>query len=176
MKSDTTAPSHPGRPPRLVSDRWVFWPALATTAVVASLALLCGLPGLVSFILIPTSLLGYLVATIALVVTAAVLAVKKLPRKATSVLLALGTPILLWGPINWAAQCIHLGLTVGFGAGVLGPVSRPAGSEFAAYDWSTGLAGGPSTFLIYDKSDEMALPLSARSAPRMCSDMSAPVV
>jgi hypothetical protein len=148
-----------------VADRWLFWPALASTSTVASLALLNGLPGLVSFLLIPLSLLGYLVATLALLATSVVLAAKKLPRKAASVLLALATPILLWVPINWTADCVHLGLTAGFGVGQIGSASEPDGRKFAAYDWSTGLAGGPNTFLIHDESDEIALPLARHKQP-----------
>ena len=134
----------------------MLWPALASTVMVACVTLLSGLPGLVSFLLIPVSLLGYLIAVLALVGSAAVFAAKRRPRRATSMMLALLTPIFLWVPINWAADCLHIGLTVG---------SKPADNQFAVYDWSTGLAGGSETFLIYDKSDEIARPQSLHKRP-----------
>lgn len=146
-------------------DRWLPWLALVSTAIVAILTLLCRLPGLVSFLIIPLSLVGYLAAPPALVAASVWFAANKLPRKAASALIALATPILLWVPINWAADCVHLGLTAGFGAGQIGAMSKPDGSKFAAYDWSTGLAGGPNTFLIHDDSDEIALPLARHKHP-----------
>jgi hypothetical protein len=174
MKSAATTAATPRsrlpRPPGHVSDRWLLWPPLATTAVVAGLTLLCGLPGTVSFLLIPASLLGYLVATIALLGAGAVQAAKRRPRRAISVLVALVAPFLLWVPIKWAADCLHVGLTVGFGVGQLGSPSKHDGSRFAAYDWSTGLAGGPATFLIYDESDEIALPLAIHRQPANSED------
>jgi hypothetical protein len=36
------------------------------------------------------------------------------------------------------------------------------GHRFGSFDWSTGFAGGPSTFLIFDESDEIALPFHKR--------------
>ena len=36
---------------------------------------------------------------------------------------------------------------------------------FAAYDWSVGFAGGPNTFLIYDATDEIALPYKLHKQP-----------
>jgi hypothetical protein len=117
---------------------------------------------MVSFLAIPISLLVYLVAVIALMCASVALAAKKRPRAATSAMLALFAPVLLWSQINWAADCAHLGLAVGFGGG---PASTADRSGFATYDWSTGLAGGPATFLIYDESDEIARPLALHQHP-----------
>ena len=64
---------------------------------------------------------------------------------------------------NWVASMAHLGLTVGFGAGTNGVEARSDG-DFAAYDWSVGLAGGPSTFLIHDVTDEISSPIDSTSA------------
>ncbi len=36
---------------------------------------------------------------------------------------------------------------------------------FVGYDWSVGLAGGPATFLIYDVTDEIALPPELHKQP-----------
>jgi hypothetical protein len=51
-----------------------------------------------------------------------------------------------------------LGLAVWIGA------VHPDG-PFVGYDWSVGLAGGPATFLIYDVTDEIALPPELHKQP-----------
>jgi hypothetical protein len=128
-------------------------------------AVLCGLPGLISFVLIPLSVLGGVLVAAALVVVAVVLAARGRPRRAGSLLLALLLPIILWQPITWTADCLHLALTVWTGAGQAGPPSRPDNSPFSVYDWSVGFAGGPNTFLIHDVTDEIALPLKLHRRP-----------
>ena len=134
------------------------------------LTLICGLPGSVSFLMIPTSLLGYAVISVVLLIAAGIFAAKKRLRRAASLLLVLIMPVLLWSPINWAADCAHLGLTVGFGAGQIGPSSKPDGRDFQVFDWSVGLAGGPNTFLIHDKTDQIALPLAQHTQPSVSED------
>jgi len=146
-------------------DRWIFLPALASLVLVAILTFVCGLPGSVSFLMIPISLLGYTITTITLLMTAVIFVAKKRQRRAASLLIALIAPMVLWSPINWAAECAHLGLTVGFGAGQLGSASKPGDRGLAAYDWSIGLAGGPNTFLIHDETDEIALPMARHKQP-----------
>jgi hypothetical protein len=142
-------------------DRWIFWPAFASLGIVFTLTLLCELPGRVSFVMIPISLLVYAVTSIVLITAAVIYAAKKRPRRAASFLFVLLTPVFLWSPINWVADCVHLGLTVGFGAGQLGSSSKPDGRAFATYDWSVGLAGGPNTVLIHDETGQIALPMAA---------------
>jgi hypothetical protein len=146
-------------------DRWIFWPTFASLGIVFILTLLCGLPGLVSFIMIPITLLVYAVASVVLSMAAPILAAMRRPRRAASLLLVLIMPLLLWSPINWAAECVHLGLTVGFGAGRLGSSSKPDGRDFQVFDWSVGFAGGPNTFLIHDKTDQIALPMAQHTQP-----------
>jgi hypothetical protein len=131
---------------------------------VAGLEFVCGLPGLISFALIPLSLLAYALAAVTFLVSAVVLGVRRRPRKAGSVIFALLAPILLWAPINWTADCLHLALTARFGVGYIGP-SPNRDLPFQTYDWSTGLAGGPATFLIRDETDDIALPLSMHKHP-----------
>jgi hypothetical protein len=152
----------PRRRPR---DRLLLWPGLVATAAVLCLTFLCGLPGLVSFVLIPTSVLGYLAAVVALCVFALVLLIRRRPRQAASVVIAILMPALLWAPITWAADCLHLALTAGFGAGQLKSRSKPDGEQFGVYDWSIGLAGGPNTFLIHDVTDDIALPIARHIHP-----------
>lgn len=128
--------------------------------VVATLTLVCALPGQVSFVMIPVSLLLYVIAIVVLLTVVLIFATKRQPRRAASFLIALITPLLLWSPITWAVDCVHLGLTIGFGVGQLGSSSKPVGNGFSAYDWSVGLAGGLNTFLIRDVTDEIAVPMA----------------
>jgi hypothetical protein len=153
----------PGR--SLTQDSWAAWPALATMAIALLVAILCSLPGMVSFLLIPLTVLGAPLVGAGLLVMALVVAERRRPRMAVSILVATLLPLLLWKPITRAADYIHLALTVWTGAAQLGDTSRPDGSSFATYDWSVGLAGGPNTFLIYDDTDEIALPLKLHKQP-----------
>lgn len=143
-------------------------------------AFLDGVPGSLSFILIPISLMSLPLAAAALIIVICVLVARRRLRKATSFALALLLPIIFRTPINRAADCLHLALTVEFGFGVLNSeqakigslidfVPRPAMDDesFAAFDWSVGLAGGTSTFLIRDLTDEVALPLSQHKHPNL---------
>lgn len=143
----------------------MLWPAAISTMTALVAALLCGLPGLVSFVLIPLSALGGLVSAVTLVIAAIVFAARRRPRKAGSVLVAALLPVILWQPITWTADYLHLALTVWTGAGQAGPPSKPDNSRFVAYDWSVGLAGGPNTFLIRDETDEITLPLKQHTRP-----------
>jgi hypothetical protein len=147
------------------TDGWSLKPAILSLTMVAVLTILWQLPGSVSFVLIPLSVLGYAVAAIVILAIAAYCVIRKRPRRGGSVLLILILPVLLWRPINWAADFVHLGLTAGFGAGQLGSSSRSNDDSFVVYDWSVGLAGGPSTFLIHDVSDEIALPMAQHTQP-----------
>jgi len=146
-------------------DQWSLKPALASLLVVAILQLACELPGSLSFLLMPLSLLGYGGASLVIVTMALYYFIKKRPRRGASVLFAFLLPVLLWQPINWAVDVVHLGLTAGFGVGQLGSTSMSSNSDFAAYDWSVGFAGGPNTFLIHDVTDEIALPMAKHTNP-----------
>jgi hypothetical protein len=147
------------------ADRWAAWPAFATLAIAVVLAFFTSLPGIVSFLLIPFTVLGVPLFGAGLIIMAVASAVRRRPRMATSLLVAVLLPVLLWTPIWWAADCLHLALTVWTGAGQLGRSSRPDGTPFEVFDWSVGLAGGPNTFLIYDVTDEIALPLKLHRQP-----------
>lgn len=109
--------------------------------------------------MIPLSLLGYGIASFLILATAVYCLIKKRPRRGASVLFVLLFPVLLWLPINWAVDLVHLELTARFGAGQLGAPSKSSDGNFVVYDWSVGLAGSP-TFLIHDVSDEIALPMA----------------
>ena len=147
------------------ADRWAAWPAFATLAIALVLAFFTRLPGMVSFFLIPFAVLGAPLFGAGLLIMAVASAVRRRPRIAVSLLAAALLPVLLCTPIRWSADCIHLALTVWTGAGQLGSSARPDGSPFEVFDWSVGLAGGPNTFLIYDVTDEIALPLKLHRHP-----------
>jgi hypothetical protein len=146
-------------------DRWSLRLGLVSLAAIAVVELICKLPGLVSFVMIPLSLLGYMVGLIVILATTVYLVLKRRPRRGASVFLIFLLPALLWWPINWADDLVHLGLTVGFGIGQDGVVSTTNSRDFKAYDWSVGLAGGPSTILIHDVTDDIALPISQHTHP-----------
>jgi hypothetical protein len=117
-----------------------------------ALGLICRLPGSVSFLLIPLTALGYVIAALVILAIAIYCVIKKRPRRGASVLFVLILPLLLWRPLNWADDVAHLALTVNFGIGQLGSSSGPNDDSFVAYDWSVGLAGA-NTFLIHDVTD-----------------------
>lgn len=153
---------HDPLPPSRSGDRWLFVAPYVTLIATFCLMLLCGLPGLLSFILIPITVLGGPPMVVALLVWAASLLVRKRWRSGASVFVAAVLPVLLLQPISWAADFVHLGLTVGLGVGELNDTLPPVDSRFQAHDWSVGLAGGPDTFLLYDETDEIAWPLARR--------------
>jgi hypothetical protein len=91
-------------------------------------------------------------------------------------------PFIFKAPINWAADCLHLVLTVKFGFGVLSPqgakgnalidfIPIPAinNESFSAFDWSVGVAGGINTFLIRDLTGEVTLPINILTSIRQDS-------
>ena len=147
------------------NDRWANWPVVTTLSISLVVAVLCGIPGDFSFVLILLAAFGAPVAGVVLVILAAVLVVRRRPRMATSILVAAVLPALLWQPILWASDYVHLGLTVLAENGQPGSRSSPDAGSFAAYDWSVGLAGGPNTFLLYDTTDEIVLPPKLHKQP-----------
>ncbi len=147
------------------TDRWFFKPALLSSMAVAVLALLVQLPGMVSFLLIPLTLLGFAVSLLTILIMAGYFLTRRRPRKSASVLLIVLLPILLWRPTVFAATVVHVGLTAGFGVGQLGATPRVSDDSFVVYDWSVGFAGSPNTFLIHDVTDQIALPMARHTQP-----------
>ncbi len=146
------------------TDRASLKPAFMALMVVAVLGLVCRLPGSVSFLLIPLTMLGYGIAAAVILAIALYCGIKKRPRRAASVLFVLLLPVLLWRPLSWADDVTHLALTLHFGVGQLGSSSKSGDDRFAVYDWSVGLAGA-NTFLIHDVTDKIALPLAQHTRP-----------
>lgn len=137
-------------------DHFTFWPSCAVLVATFCALLLCSLPGLFSVLLILVVVLCGPAILAALCVVALNSYLRRGWRMAASILFAAALPIVLWRPIGWAADCVHLGLTVGAGIGVLNTPFISEDGKFGAYDWSVGLATNPSTFLIYDATDRIA--------------------
>ena len=114
-----------------------------------------GMPGPLSLVLPLLAIVVCPVVTLLLAGSACLLGWQRRPRGAASALSALAAPVLLLVPMVLIEPYVHLGLTVGFGIGYLGS-PPPEGEPVAIYDWSTGLAGGPNTFLIHDRTDAIA--------------------
>ena len=150
---------------RPTGDRWLLWPSAVTCFTLACALFFCGIPGVQSLWLPLLLLLACPIAAISLLVWFGLAAVRREPRRASSILFALAMPTLLWEPIIWGADYPHLALTAWFGAGQIGSSARPVGNEFSVSDWSTGLASGPNTFLIHDVTDEIKLPLPRHTQP-----------
>lgn len=151
-----------GRPHRGRSDRLVLWPSAVSVATFSVLALICHLPGSVSFVVAPIAISGFLVTVVVIIAFTAILLLREQPRRAVSILLIALLPLTLLKPINLAVDDIHLALTIGLGVGQLGTVQEPSRELLRVYDWSVGLAGGPETFLIFDGNDRLARPSSPR--------------
>jgi hypothetical protein len=145
-------------------DGWSLRPGLTSVLTVIVVTLGCQILGALNLLLIPLTLLGFVVGTVIVVVLAVVLVSQKRPRRGASIFLVLLLPLILWRPINWITDVIHIGLTVNLGIGQLG-VARADGDDFTVYDWSIGLVTNPSTFLIHDVTDEIALPLAQHTHP-----------
>lgn len=149
-------------------DRWSLKLGLVSLATVAATAVICQLPGTVSFFLVPIAALSFAAGSIIVLGATVFLVAKKRPRTGASISLIVLLPLILWSPMIRAAELAHLGLTAGFGVGQLGS-SSSNGSDFIVYDWSVGLAGA-NTFLIHDETDEIALPMSKHTHPLSSED------
>lgn len=147
------------------TDRWSFKPAFVCLIAVAVLQLVCQIPGWVSSLLIPLSALVYLVLLIAMICGAAYCFIKQRVRRGASLFLVVLLPMLMWWPVNWVADVIHIGLTRRLGLGQLGSASKSSDGKFAIYDWKVGLSISPSTFLVHDDTDEIALPMAQHTKP-----------
>lgn len=146
------------------ADRWMWWPVVVTIVGAICLVLICGLPGTVSFILIPLVVLGWPIMAILLLIPAGLFAKRGKWLRSFSIAVAVFLPILLWKPIFWIADCAHVAISVELGGGQLGSNTPADRKSFQTFDWSVGLAGS-NTFMIYDATDEIALPITRHRLP-----------
>ncbi len=144
-------------------DRWVWWLTPATVALVALFVFVGELPGRLNGLLLLLAFVVLPLAALLLIGLACVLAWLRYWRRAASLLLAVAAPAFLVVPMAILAPYVHLGLMLAFDIGYLGPAPLQ-GQPVTVYDWSTGMVGGPNTFLIHDRTDAIALPL-AKSGP-----------
>ena len=145
-------------------DKWLWRPVVIALPVLALIKLLIQLPGDLNIVIIPLSLLAVAAALGALIWAALAGARRAQWRRAVSFLAVPVLVTVLWSPLDWIDDRIHLWLTVTFGVGQIGPTQDADGGRYRIHDWSTGLAGGPNTFLIEDPSDRVAGPVSPNSA------------
>lgn len=147
------------------NDRWTLWPAIGCTVALWLWILVAQMPGGFGFVVGLATILAVPAAAIVVLCFAVVLSAKRRPLRAGSALLAIVVPALLWVPMIWTSDYVHLALTAGFGAGQIGRPAKSDRGQFTTYDWSIGFAGGPNTFLIHDPTDEIALPLNQHKQP-----------
>jgi hypothetical protein len=136
-------------------DRWVWWPTASTFAMVAVFVFVGWMPGPLN---VPMTLLSIVAcpgAALLLAGWAFALFLQRRPRGAFSASFAVAVPALLLVPMALIQPYVHLGLTRAFGIGYLGPPPQ-MGQPIMIYDWSTGIVGGPNTFLIYDTTNAVA--------------------
>ena len=126
--------------------------------------LACGWPGPLNLLVSVLAVIACAVVALLLIAAACVLAWQRRPRKAAAAVLALAVPVLMVAPLALMGPYVHLWLTVTFGIGYIGPAPS-AGQPVAIYDWSTGMVGGPNSFLIHDPTDAMARPQSKNAPP-----------
>jgi hypothetical protein len=136
-------------------DRWIWWPTASTFAMVAVFVFVGWMPGPLN---VPVTLLSIVACPVAVLLLAGwafALFWQRRPRGAFSASLAVAIPALLLVPMALLQAYVHLGLTLAFGIGYLGTAPQK-GQPIGIYDWSTGLVGGPNTFLIHDTTDAVA--------------------
>lgn len=142
----------------------MIWPGALAVLVAACAGLACKIPSPINLLLMISTVAAGVVAGAGLLAFTIFLALAKTPRRAASILAAIVLPVLVWRPILWATDYVHLALTAGLGIGHRGQLQSPDPSRFEVYDWSTGFAGS-NTFLIRDAADEIALPAQLHRHP-----------
>ncbi len=137
-------------------DRWIWWPTASTSAMVAVFVFVGCMPGPLN---VPVTLLSIVACPVAVLLLAGwafALFWRRRPRGGFSAFLAVVVPAFLVVPMALIQAYVHLGLTVAFGIGYLGGAPQK-GQPVGIYDWSTGVVGGPNTFLIHDTTDAVAV-------------------
>jgi hypothetical protein len=145
-------------------DRWIWWPTAGTVAMVAVFVFVGGMPGPLNALLFLLAVVACPGVTLLLIGRSFALFRQQRPRGAVSALLAVAVPVLLLVPMGLMEPYVHLGLMLTFGIGYLGSAPHD-GEPVGIYDWSTGMVGGPNTFLIHDTTDAVALPDAKSDLP-----------
>jgi len=151
------------------SRRFLIWPSIVAILFVALLALAVVTPGPEAFGIVLGVAALTPVVVIGLVVALVYFLWKRRWRAVLTGVLAPTLCVVLAFPLaQLPAQYAHLFVTRHVYDAQVTSLPGTPGHRFGSFDWSTGFAGGPSTFLIFDESDEIALPISNHVAnPRV---------
>ncbi len=141
-------------------DRWLWQPVAVSLSVAAGLFLISGIPGDLGFFGPFIAFAVFAIGAIALAILAVIQAVRKRPRRAVSLALAIFAPVVLAPSLIWTAECVHVGLTVGIDMMQPNGPQKPNASGFQTYDWSTGMVGNVNTMLIHDARPHGAKPVA----------------
>jgi hypothetical protein len=150
---------------RAGSDRFLIWPSVVAMLFVGLIAGAVETPGPEAFGIIfglasltPVIVIGLLVALIYFLW-------KRRWRAALTGVVAPTLCVALAFPLARSpAHYIHFLVTRHTYDAQITSLPGTPGHRFGSFDWSTGFAGGPSTFLIFDESDEIALPIQKHAA------------
>jgi hypothetical protein len=150
---------------RAGSDRFLIWPSVFALLFVGLIAGAVETPGPEAFGIIfglpsltPVIVIGLLVALVYFLW-------KRRWRAALTGVIAPTLCVALAFPLARSpAHYVHLLVTRHTYDAQITLLPGTLGHRFGSFDWSTGFAGGPSTFLIFDESDEIALPIQKHTA------------
>ena len=150
---------------RAGSNRFLIWPSVVAMLFVGLIAGAVETPGPEGFGIIfglasltPVIVIGLLVALVYFLW-------KRLWRAALTGVVAPMLCLAIAFPLARSpAHYIHFLITRHSYDAQITSLQGAPGHRFGSFDWSTGFAGGPSTFLIFDESDEIALPIKNHAA------------
>jgi hypothetical protein len=152
---------------RAGAGRFLAWPSIVAMFSVALFAVAVVTPGPAAFgfVLIIAALTPIVV--IGLVVALVYFLWKRRLHAALTGVLAPTLCVVLAFPLaRLPAQHVHFLVTRHLYDAQVTSLRGTPGHRFGSFDWSTGFAGGPSTFLIFDESDKIALPMQKHTADR----------
>jgi hypothetical protein len=150
---------------RASPDRFLVWPSAVAVLFVGLIAGAVETPGPEAFGIIlslasvtPSIVIGLLVALVYF------LWKRRWRAALTSVLAPTLCVALAFPRARSPAHYVHFLVTRHTYYAQITSLPGTPGHRFGSFDWSTGFAGGPSTFLIFDESDEIALPIQKHAA------------
>ena len=149
-------------------DRFLVWPALATTMAWPFAVFLSHIPGRLGSWVFLLSVLLFLVLLLISAILSLSRAISRKWRKSVSFaaipILPLVFMYLFQGQVLFICDFMHLVMEQPAYDDQIAGVSAPSGSRFAEFDWSYGYIGDPEfRKLIYDETDKIALPAAAHA-------------
>jgi len=146
-------------------DRPLLWPVIAVVGAAWLYLLICQWAGELGFILTLAMIFLGPFAALAFAFIPLVCALRRRWWLAGSWLLGPAIVFALWRPMIASGDYAHLLIMLPFYNAKIAAAPIDHGRALMVDDWSIGLAGSPSTFLIYDDSDRIARPLRQQSPP-----------